>query len=118
MSVLAWNCWGLRSPPEIRILTDKVKSRDPTLVFLAETKANLNRIKGFQNKLQFTQGISIPSDSRSGGLALLWKEGTDVRFRSCSNSHIDVVVYEGNSANPWRATRFYGHPDSSKRYIP
>lgn len=118
MSVLAWNCWGLRSPPTVRILTNKVKSKDPTLVFLVETKANLNRMKGFQNKLQFTQGISIPSDGRSGGLALLWKEGTDVRFRSCSNSHIDVVVYEGNSANPWRATRFYGHPDSSKRYIP
>ena len=46
MSVLAWNCRGLRSPPTIRLLTDKVKSKNPALVFLVETKASSSRIKG------------------------------------------------------------------------
>ena len=44
------------------------------LVFLVETKASTERMKGFQNKLGFTQGIVVPSDGRSGGLALLWRE--------------------------------------------
>lgn len=69
-----------------------VKEKDPLLVFLSKTKAGSSRIKGIQNKINFTQGIVVPSDTRSEGLALLWKEGTEVCFKSCSHSHIDVVV--------------------------
>ena len=57
------------------------------------------------------------SDGQSGGLAMLWKEGAKVRFKSCSNTHIDVVVCEGNGAKPWRALGFYGHPDAGMRPI-
>lgn len=59
----------------------------------------------------------MPSDGRSGGLAMLWKEGFEVWFKSSSNTHIDVVVCEGNGAKPWRVTGFYGHPDASMRPI-
>ena len=38
-------------------------------------------------------------------------------MKSCSNTHIDVVVQGEGGANPWRATSFYGQPDASKRYI-
>ena len=117
MTILAWNCRGMGSAPAVRALTDEVRRSDPMMVFLAETKANQNRIKGLQRKIGLTQGISVKSDGRSGGLALLWKEGFDVRLKSCSNTHIDVVVCEGNGARPWRATGFYGHPDSGMRPI-
>ena len=100
------------SAPAVRALTDEVKGCDLMLVFLAKTKANQKRIKGLQRKLGLTQGISMKSDGRSGGLAMLWKEGFDVRLKSCSNTHIDVVVCEGNGAQQLRATGFYGHPDS------
>ena len=115
--LLAWNCWGLGSNLAIRILTDEVKATDPTLVFLAETKAGVNRIQGVQRKLDYTQGIIVPSDRRSGGFALLWKEGSMIDFKSCSNSHIDVVVRDSPSTKPWRATSFYGHLDTNKRYV-
>ncbi|XP_050258890.1 uncharacterized protein LOC126703871 [Quercus robur] len=117
MTALAWNCRGMGSAPAVRALTDEVKKGDPVLVFLAETKASQRRIKGLQRKLGLTQGITVLSDGRSGGLAMLWKEGADVRFKSCSNSHIDMVVCEGNGALPWRATGFYGHPDAGMRPI-
>ena len=86
------------------------------LVFLVGTKASTERMKGFQNKLGFTQGIVVPSNGRSGGLALLWREGTDIRFKICSHSHIDVVVHGVGNGGPWRATGFYRHPDTGKRY--
>lgn len=94
-----------------------MKLKNLILVFLVETKAGKNRIRGIQNKLDYTQGITVPRDNRSGGLSLLWKEGTNVRFKSCSNSHIDIVVYEGAEAELWRETSFYGDPDSGKRHI-
>lgn len=115
--MLAWNCRGLGSHPAVRILTDEVKSKNPTLVFLSETKASVSQMKGFQRKLELTQGISMPSDGRSGGLAMIWREGVDVRFMSCSHSHIDVVVHGDGDARPWRAMGFYGDPDASKRHI-
>ena len=95
MSFLAWNCRGFGSAPAVRSLTDEVKNTDLVLVFLSETKANRNRIRGIQRKLNFTQRIIVPSDGLSGGLVMLWKEGADVSFKSYSNAHIDMVVREG-----------------------
>ena len=50
-------------------------------------------------------------------MALLWNEGTMINFKSCSNSHIDVVVLESPSSEPWHAIGFYGHLKTNKRYI-
>lgn len=116
MNLMVWNCRGMGSSLAVRILTDEVRTRDPLLVFLVETKASVSRIKGLQAKLNYTQGIVVPSDGRSGGLALLWKEGASVSFKSCSNAHIDVVFRENSSSTPWRATGFYGHPETEKRH--
>ena len=117
MSFLAWNCRGLGSPPAVRTLTDEVKMKKPILVFLSETKASLSKMKGFQNKMEYTEGIIVPSDGQSGGLAMIWKKGTTISLKSCSNSHIDVVVEGEANQDLWRATRFYGQPDSGKRKI-
>lgn len=117
MSVLAWNYQSLGSLPAIRTLTDEVKSKNPILVFLVETKVSVSWMKGFQRKLEFNQGILVPNDGRSCGLAMIWREGVDVRFKSCSNSHIDVVVHGEGGSNLWRVTGFYGHLHASKRYI-
>ena len=72
------------------------------VVFLAEMKANVNKMKGFQYKLGFTQGIIVPSDGKSGGLAMLWREGMNIWFKSCSHLHIDVVVHGKGKRGPWR----------------
>ena len=92
MSIFTWNCQGLGSFLAIQNLTDVVKEKDSLLVFLFETKVGVGRIKGIQNKLNFTQGIVVLSDGRSRGLALIWREGTEVCLKSYSHSHIDVVV--------------------------
>ena len=92
-----------------------MKGKNPAVVFLAETKATTDKMKGFQHKLGFTQGIIAPSDGKSGGLVLVWREMTDIRFKSYSHSHIDVVVHSEGKGGPWGITGFYGHPDTSKR---
>ena len=37
MSLLVWNCRGLRNPCTVRELGDYIQAKDPTVVFLAET---------------------------------------------------------------------------------
>ena len=118
MSVIAWNCRGLGSSLVVRTLTEEVRAKDPLLVFLLEMKAGVSRIKGIQNKIDFRQGITIPSDGQSGGLALLWREGTNVRFKSYSNSHINVEIHENSSLTSWHAIGFYEQPDAAKRFSP
>ena len=98
-------------------LIDEVKDIDPVLVFLSKTKANQNRIRGIQRKLNFTQGITVPSDGWSRGLAMLWKEGANVCFKSYSNAHINVVVREAVGAQLWWTRGFYVHPDAGMRII-
>lgn len=115
MSIIAWNCQGLGSSLADWTLTEEVRAKEPLLVFLSKTKAEASRIKGIQNKLEYIQGITVPSDERSGGLAMLWRKGMDVRFKSYSNSHIDVEVYESSSLSPWRAIGFYGQLDVARR---
>ena len=69
MTILAWNCRGMGSALVVRTLADEVRSKDPLLVFLIETKTGESKMKGIRNKLEYTQGITVPSDGRSGGLA-------------------------------------------------
>jgi exonuclease III len=38
MSLLSWNCQGLRKPRTVRVLRQLVKEKSPCLVFLMETK--------------------------------------------------------------------------------
>ena len=63
----------------------------------------------------FRSGITVPSDGQSGGLALLWREGTNVRFKSYSNSHINVEIH---SLTPWHATGFFEQLDAVRRFSP
>jgi len=117
MKILAWNCRGLGLALAVRTLTDEVRLNDPLLIFLAEMKTRESKMKGIRKKLDYMHGISVLSDGRSGGLAMIWKEGSNIRFMSCSNSHIDVEVHGSSTSTPWRATGFYGHPNASKRFI-
>ena len=117
MSLVAWNCRGLGSSLAVRTLTDEVRMKNPILVFLSETKASLSKMKGFQNKIDYMEGIVVPSDEKSGGLTMIWKKGTEIKLKSYSNSHINVVVEGEQDQAPWRATGFHGHTESSKRKI-
>ena len=62
MNVIAWNCRGLGSSLAVRTLTNEVRTKKPLLIFLSKMKAGTSRIKGIQNKLDYTQGITVPSD--------------------------------------------------------
>ena len=62
MSVIAWSYRGLGSSLAVLKFTEEVRTKDLLLVFLSKMKARVSRIKGIQNKIDFTQGITVPSD--------------------------------------------------------
>ena len=115
MSAISWNCRGLGNPLTVNALQKVVLEKDPTLVFLMETKFNVTEMDGIKHKIERQQGLVVSSIRRAGGLALLWKKPLQVDILSYSPGHIDAIVNEEQGLKQWRFTGFYGHPETRKR---
>ena len=92
MSAISWNCRGLGNPLTVNVLQKVVLEKDPTLVFLMETKFEVSEMDGIKRKLERQQGLVVPSIKRAGGLALLWKNSLQVDILTYSPRHIDAIV--------------------------
>lgn len=46
-----------------------------------ETKSKRDWMEKIKDKCNMKHGLIVPSEGRSGGLALLWKEGMTIEFR-------------------------------------
>ena len=71
MSLLSWNCQGLGNQRTVNALKMIIKAQVPNLVFLKETKSNIGQMEYVRDQCQFKNGLFVPSDGSSGGLALL-----------------------------------------------
>ena len=71
MSLLSWNCRGLGNQQIVNALKKIIKAQVPNLVFLMETKSNIDQMEYVRDQCQFKNGLFVPSDGSSGGLALL-----------------------------------------------
>lgn len=60
-------------------------------------------------------GLIVPSEGKSGGLALLWKEETIVNIQTYSQSHINALVDGRENKGWWHFIGFYGNPNMAKR---
>ncbi|PPR81378.1 hypothetical protein GOBAR_AA39339 [Gossypium barbadense] len=76
---------------------------------------NGNDFRRVQNKCRLQNGLTVNSEGRSGGLALMWKEGINVSIQSFSKHHIDSIVNLENN-KIMRVTGFYGHANLSLRH--
>ena len=80
-----------------------------------ETKVGVTRMVKVKERIDLPNGLIIPSEDRSGGMALLWVRDLDVEIKSFLRSHIDAIVIDPKSGFKWRMTGFYGNPEISLR---
>ena len=57
----------------------------------------------------------VDSLGKSGGLALLWGEEVEVEIINFNQCHINGVMKTSTYEAPWKFTKFYEHPDLTKR---
>ena len=92
MRCLSWNCHELGNPQTVDELVTLVGKKDPNVVFLMETKSNVEAIEKVLWKIQFAHKFVVPRPNQGGGLALLWKEDFQLDVQTSSENHIDAVV--------------------------
>ena len=115
MSLISWNCQGLRNPRTVKALQKLVKQEEPILVFLIETKLNKEKFEKVKDQCNFKFSWVVPSEGRNGGLAFFWKEGIEFEILKADQSHIDTLVKGGVSTDLWHLTGFYRAPETSRR---
>ena len=115
MSLLSWNCRGLGNQQTVNALKKIIKAQVPNLVFLMETKSDIGWMEYVRDQCEFKNGLFVPSDGASSGLALLWRKEVTVRIHNYSSSHIDAFV-DGGVDGWWHLTGFYGNPETSRCY--
>ncbi|EPS63383.1 hypothetical protein M569_11401 [Genlisea aurea] len=109
MSLLAWNCRGLRSASTVRRLRDVISSDAPSMIFLSETKCLASHVEWLKECLSYF-GVAVSATGLSGGLALFWRKDVCVSLLSFCSSYIDVLVRLTPTLPEWRFTGFYGNP--------
>jgi exonuclease III len=120
MSCIAWNCRGLGNLRTVSAFKKLLRDKNPTCVFLSETKKKDFEMNKFRN-VQGLSGVVAVSCSgegnrRVGGLAMFWKEGVEVEVLSLSSNHIDILIAIENGDEKWRLTGVYGFPESQMKH--
>ena len=72
MIPLSQNCRGLGNPWLVRALHVMVQRWKPDIVFLMETKSKVKHVERIKNRVGFANGLIVPSQGRSGGVAHFW----------------------------------------------
>ena len=80
-----------------------------------ETKAGAKRMTKVKERIGFPNGLVVPSEGKSGGIALLWIREVEVQIKSFSRFHIDAFVTDHSLDLSWRLTGFYGNPNTNLR---
>ncbi|XP_060959451.1 uncharacterized protein LOC133030657 [Cannabis sativa] len=114
MSCLSWNCRGLGNLRASQFLRDLVSQKKPNLLFLCETLCNKSSLESLRAHLGFEGCFVVEARGHSGGLALLWKEASEVVIQGFSFNHIDATVHMVGLP-PWRFTGIYGEPKRELR---
>ncbi|XP_018853114.2 uncharacterized protein LOC109015083 [Juglans regia] len=112
---LSWNCRGLGNPRTVRELHRIVKCKNPSLIFLIETKCGRETVEKARNRLGFDSSFVVDNRGLSGGVAFIWKDDLDVTLDTYSQNHISLLIKDGIAKMKWLLTGFYGSLCTSGR---
>ncbi|XP_026410499.1 uncharacterized protein LOC113305701 [Papaver somniferum] len=75
MKIMSWNVQGFGNKRTRYHLRDLVRSNDPDIIFLAETKNKDNKMMNYTKQLNYPYYCYVHPIDLSGRLFLLWKDG-------------------------------------------
>ena len=108
MIILSWNYQGLGNPQVVKVLSEWVRKKAPTILFLVETKLIDREMEPIKRDLGFYRMLAMSCNGRRGELTLLWRADVTMDTKTYSPNHINVSVHTQTSPI-WRLTGLYGH---------
>ncbi|KAG4182229.1 hypothetical protein ERO13_A09G031322v2, partial [Gossypium hirsutum] len=114
--LLCWNCRGIGNPATVRELKQLLVANNPDIVFLCETKVKSHNFSRIRTLCRMEGCLAVSAEGKSGGLALLWREGMKVMMQNYSKYHIDSLVCLDDGMR-LRFTGFYGQADPNNRNL-
>ena len=115
MRTIARNCRGAGRASTIRALKELIRESNPDIVFLSETKIKSMRINKICDRLKFVDSWCVDADGLSGGLALFWRLGVELKVVFSNKNMIVAVVYSDPPEAPWLLFAIYGPIQRSKK---
>ena len=87
MSLLSWNCRGIRNHCTVRELLFLIKEKDPSVLFLSETRLDNIGVENLRVTLKFVGAFCVFHMYTGGGLAMLWTNRMDLKLNTYSRNH-------------------------------
>ncbi|VVA35089.1 PREDICTED: reverse mRNAase [Prunus dulcis] len=113
----AWNCQGMRNPRTVLYLKEVIRSKNPSVLFLCETKMNSHSLNQIKRRYGFNKGYSVDPVGTAGGLSLWWKPDVEVSILDSSPHWIDTMITSKAENFHGRFTWLYGTPYSQDKAI-
>ncbi|XP_026384009.1 uncharacterized protein LOC113279533 [Papaver somniferum] len=107
MRVISWNVQGLSTPATRDHLRDIIRTQNPDIIFLCETKLPIRFLNA-----KYLQPVRL-----FGGLVLMWKDGFVCDVVSCENNMIHAAIQSDPSQPEWLLSCMYGYCDYSKKKV-
>ncbi|XP_026428692.1 uncharacterized protein LOC113324596 [Papaver somniferum] len=110
MKIISWNVQGLKSVATRNHLSDLIRTQNPDIIFLCETKTCQDKSKPVISHYQYPNQAFIEPVGLSGGLVILWKNGF-----TCELLMFNLVVQHEPSKPEFLLSCVYGYPSFAKK---
>lgn len=109
--IIAWNCRGAGSRIALRHLILLVRTQNPDILILEETRVSSRYIDQITAQTRFTASIVSEAYGFSGGIWILWdKDQVDLDLIELDEQIISVVVCSPHQ-RPWLLSAIYASPN-------
>ena len=118
MNSIVWNCRGACKPSFQKHIGELVRSYNPAILVIMETRVGGDRAKRIIDRLPFDGSFHTDSIGFAGGIWMLWdSERVDVSPLANTEQEIHASVKVRNANSSWLFTAVYASPRTAERLI-
>ena len=110
-----WNCQGVGSPLTVPHLREVNNLLSPSFIFLSETKNRKQILDRIARSLRFDNSAVVEAMHKAGGMAVFWKEGTQVLEVNLTAFTIEVRLEDDDKHCDWWFIGVYASCDGQIR---